>query len=325
MKTALVSGSSGFLGSHLVQRLKRAGYTVHGADRQYPQYGMVPDAFHHTDLRFIENAIALFAEPVDEVYDLAALVGGLGYIHSGNHAEIATNNTLCNLNMLQATLDHSDARYLFTSSAVVYPMRDQETANVTPLHEDAVFPADPAEGGYGWQKLYHEQLVGYTRDNDGLDVRIGRLHNSYGPFGTWTGGREKAPAAICRKVAEAEDGDEIEVWGDGEQTRSFCYVDDTVEGLYRLMQSDYQEPVNIGSERLVTINELVDIVARVAGKRITLRHDPAKPQGVRGRNASLDRARAVLDWEPQISLEGGLAITYDWIARQVAHAAKVAA
>ena len=325
LRRALVTGSSGFLGSHLVRRLQDAGLLVHGVDLVAPRYPeLAPDQFEHVDLRRGYAAYHALARGYDEVYDLAALVGGLGYIHHGNHATIATDNTLINLHVLQAAAQ-TGARYLFTSSAVVYPEYKQAKPDVTPLKEDSVFPAYPAEGGYGFQKLYHEQLIGYYRDAGMCEVRIARLHNSYGPYGTWEGGKEKAPAAICRKVAEAPNGGTIEVWGDGEQTRSFTYVDDTVEGLYRLMQSDYQEPVNIGSDRLVTINELVAIVARIAGKTIHLRHDLGQPEGVRGRNSSNARIRAVLGWEPSISLEDGLATTYQWIADQVARRGAVAA
>jgi len=325
LKRALVTGSSGFLGSHLVRRLQQAGQIVHGVDIVAPRYPeLAPDQFEHVDLRRGYAAYHALARGYDEVYDLAALVGGLGYIHHGNHATIATDNTLINLHVLQAAAQ-TGARYLFTSSAVVYPEYKQAKPDVTPLKEDSVFPAYPSEGGYGWQKLFHEQLVGYYRDAGMADVRIARLHNSYGTHCTVDGGKEKAPAALCRKVAAAPDGGTIDVWGDGEQTRSFTYVADTVEGLYRLMQSGYDQPLNIGSSELVTINAFVAMIAHVAGKTIHLRHDLSQPEGVRGRNSSNARIRAVLDWEPSTPLRDGIAPTYQWITEQVAQRGKVAA
>jgi GDP-D-mannose 3',5'-epimerase len=207
-------------------------------------------------------------------------------------------------------------RYLYTSSACVYPMSLQTSAAVLPLKEEDAYPAD-AEDGYGWEKLYMERICRHYREDFGLGTRVVRLHNIFGPLGTYDGGREKSPAAICRKVAVARDGETIEVWGDGEQTRSYCYIDDCVEGIYRLMRSDYHEPLNLGQDRPISINQLVDMVARIAGKRLRKRYDRTKPQGVRGRNSDNSRLRAVLGWEPAVSLEDGLAATYRWIEAQV--------
>ncbi len=250
------------------------------------------------------------------VYHLAADMGGIGYITS-HHAEIARNNTLIDLHMLQAAADARVSRFLYTSSACVYPSYRQRDADVSPLREEDAYPADPDEA-YGWEKLYAERLCRHFHADFGLNTRIVRLHNVYGPLGTYEGGREKAPAALCRKVALALDGDEIEVWGDGEQTRSFLYVADCVDGLQRVMRSNYAQPINLGTDRLVTINNLVDIVARIAGKSLRKRHNHSGPQGVRGRNSDNRRLRDVLSWEPSTTLEEGLARTYEWIHAQVA-------
>src|SRR5205823_4945848 len=238
---------------------------------------------------------------IDEVYNLAADMGGIGYI-TANHADIARNNILINAHMLEASRLNGVKRYLFSSSACVYAQSKQKSADVTPLKEEDAFPAEP-EPGYGWEKLYAEELCRYYWQDYKFETRLVRFHNVYGPLGTYEGGKEKAPAAICRKVALAVDHDEIEVWGDGQQTRSFMYVDDCVEGLIRIMASDYREPLNLGTDELVTIDGLVDIVSRIAGKRITVRHNLAAPQGVRGRNSDNTRLRDLLGWEPTIKLE----------------------
>jgi nucleoside-diphosphate-sugar epimerase len=242
-------------------------------------------------------------------------MGGIGYI-TAYHADVARNNILINAHMLEASRINGVKKFLFSSSACVYPQYRQNTPDVTPLKEEDAYPADP-EPGYGWEKLFTEELCRYYWQDYKFETRIVRFHNVYGPLGTYEGGREKAPAAICRKIALAKDGDEIEVWGDGNQTRSFMYIDDCIEGLIRIMASDYREPLNLGTDRLVTINELVDIVAKIAGKNIKKKHDLTKPQGVRGRNSDNTRLRQVLGWEPQIPLEVGLEKTYEWIESEL--------
>jgi nucleoside-diphosphate-sugar epimerase len=242
-------------------------------------------------------------------------MGGIGFIEH-NKATIMHDNVLINVHMLEAARQNRVTRYLYTSSACVYPGYRQQSAAVTPLREEDAYPADP-EDGYGWEKLYSERQCRHYLEDFGLETRVVRFHNIFGPLGTYEGGREKSPAAICRKVALASDGDDIEVWGDGQQTRSYCYIDDCVEGIYRLMRSGYRAPLNLGQDRLVSINDLVDIVARIAGKRIGKRYDLTAPQGVRGRNSDNTRLREVLGWEPSISLEDGLRETYRWIAQQV--------
>jgi nucleoside-diphosphate-sugar epimerase len=260
---------------------------------------------------------------VDEVYALAANMGGIGFIHA-HKAEISRDNVLINVHTLDAARENRVRRLLYTSSACVYPGYLQDTPDVTPLREQDAYPADP-EDGYGWEKLYTERVAMHYRQDYGLETRIVRFHNIYGPLGTYDGGREKSPAAICRKVALVEDEGVVEVWGDGKQTRSYCYVDDCVEGIHRLMESEYAEPLNLGQDRMVTINELVDIVAGIAGKRVYKQHDLEKPQGVRGRNSDNTRLREVLGWEPRVSLEDGLARTYQWIAGQLRQDGRLAA
>ncbi len=251
-------------------------------------------------------------------------MGGIGYI-TANHADIARNNSLINLHMLKAARVNNVKRYLYSSSACVYPQAKQQDPNVVPLTEEDAIPADP-EPGYGWEKLYAEQLCTYFRKDYGLETRIVRFHNVYGPRGTYEGGKEKAPAAICRKVALANDGDTIEIWGDGDQTRSFMYIDDCVEGLLRLMQSSHYDPLNLGTDELVTINELVDMVCAIAGKRLVKSHLLDKPQGVRGRNSDNHKILEVFGWQPAIPLRQGLATTYTWIDQQIkdSHRANIA-
>lgn len=312
----LVTGAGGFIGHHLVKKLKANGYWVRGADIKHPEYEpSAADEFRLLDLRKHDQCLAA-TENIDEVYNLAADMGGIGYI-TAYLAGISLNNTLINAHMLEASRLNGIAKFLFSSSACVYAQSKQKSAEVEPLKEEDAYPADP-EPGYGWEKLWTEQLCHYFQKDFKLETRVVRFHNVYGPLGTYEGGKEKAPAAISRKVALAEDGGEIEVWGDGEQTRSFMYVDDCVEGLIRLMHSGYREPLNLGTDRLVTINELVDLVSGIAGKRLHKRHDLSKPQGVRGRNSDNSRLRQVLGWEPSISLEQGLEATYKWIAGEIA-------
>ncbi len=311
MRRILVTGAGGFIGHHLVKRLKAKGYWVRGVDLKMPEYEPSPaDEFLLADLRFFEPC-ARAVQGIQDIYHLAADMGGIGYI-TANHAALTRNNVLINSHMLEAARLGSIQRYLYTSSACVYPSFLQHDTDVTPLGEDQAIPADP-EKGYGWEKLFTEQLATYYHEDHGLDVRIVRFHNIYGPLGTYDGGKEKAPAAICRKVAEAEHGSSIEVWGDGEQTRSFCYVDDCVEGLFRIMESGYVKPLNLGTDELVTVNQLVDIICEVAGKRLVKKHDLSKPQGVRGRNSDNSLLRQVLGWEPNTTLRQGLQQTYPWI------------
>ncbi len=314
----LVTGAGGFIGHHLVKRLKKDGYWVRGVDLKYPEYeASAADEFKLLDLRDYKGCSEA-TKGIDEVYNLAADMGGIGYI-TAFLADIARNNVLINAHMLEASCRNGVERYLYSSSACVYAQSKQKSAEVTPLKEEDAYPADP-EPGYGWEKLFSEELCHYFRKDHGLETRIVRFHNVYGPLGTYDGGKEKAPAAVSRKVAYARDGDEIEVWGDGQQTRSFMYVDDCVEGLIRLMNSDYSEALNLGTDELVSVDGLVEMVCRIAGKRLRLRHDLTKPQGVRGRNSDNSRLREVLNWEPKTSLEQGLPVTYQWIASQVSRA-----
>ncbi len=311
----LVTGAGGFIGHHLVGYLADHGYWVRGVDLKQPEFAPTSaHEFQTLDLRERDNALTATAD-IDEVYHRAADMGGIGYI-TASHADITRNNALINLNTIEACRQNRVVRFLFSSSACVYPAYRQDDADVTGLREEDAWPAEP-EPGYGLEKLFMEEICRYYRNDYGLENRIVRFHNVYGPLGAYDGGKEKAPAAICRKVAAAVDGDEIEIWGDGKQTRSFMYVDDCVEGVHRLMRSDHCEPINLGTERLVTIDELVDIVSTVAGKTLQKVHDPSKPQGVRGRNSDNTVLRQVLEWEPSTSLQDGLAVTYKWIAERV--------
>jgi nucleoside-diphosphate-sugar epimerase len=310
-KKILVTGAGGFIGHHLVKTLKSKGCWVRGVDIKYPEYeASQADEFELMDLRTSENCLRA-TSGVEQVYNLAANMGGIGFIE--NHkAEIVHDNVLINIHMLEAAKKNRLDKFLFTSSACVYPAYRQNNADVIPLKEEDAYPAD-AEDGYGWEKLYAERACRHYREDYGLKTYIVRFHNIYGPLGSYDGGREKSPAAICRKIALADDVDEIEVWGDGEQTRSYCYIDDCVEGITRLMKSDFHEPLNLGQDKMITVNELVALVASIAGKKIRKRYDLSKPQGVRGRNSDNTKLRAVLGWEPQTPLEQGLEKTYRWI------------
>jgi GDP-D-mannose 3',5'-epimerase len=314
----LVTGAGGFIGSHLGKFLKQKGYWVRGVDINAPTYlceEEVCNEFLLLDLRRWENCLQA-TEGMGEVYALAADMGGMGFI-SANHAQILHNNSLINLHTLDAAREHGVKRYLYTSSACIYPEYKQLDANVTPLKETDAYPAQPQDA-YGWEKLVSERICMHYREDYGLETRIVRFHNIFGEQGTWDGGREKAPAALCRKIALAKlTGDsEIEIWGDGEQTRSFCYIDDCVEGIFKLMRSDWHEPINLGQDRMVSINELADMISKIAGYRVRKKH-VLGPQGVRGCNSDNTLLRKVLRWEPQISLEAGLRITYQWIEEQV--------
>lgn len=317
----LVTGAGGFIGSHLVKYLVDRDYWVRGVDIKSPEWeSSHANEFELLDLR-IEKDCLRASEGVDEVYALAANMGGIGFIET-NKGEIVRDNTLINMHTIEAARQNGVKRLLYTSSACIYPGYRQNSPEVTPLREEDAYPAD-AEDGYGWEKLYMERVCRHYREDFGLETRVVRFHNIYGPLGTYDGGREKSPAAICRKVALAEDGGTIEVWGDGQQTRSYCYIDDCVEGIYRLMRSDYPHPLNLGTDHLVNINELVEMVARIAKKAIFKTHDLSKPQGVRGRNSNNDRLRQVLSWEPSTTLEEGMAKTYPWIHSQLAKEGRI--
>jgi len=312
MTRVLVTGAGGFIGHHLARYLADHGHWVRGVDVKAPEYEPSrAQEFELLDLRRWSDCLQA-ARGVEEVYNLAANMGGIGFI-SAHKAEVMHDNVLINMHMLEAARLQGVRRYLYTSSACVYPGYRQDSPEVTPLKEEDAYPADP-EDGYGWEKLFSERQCRHYWEDYRLETRVVRFHNIYGPLGTYDGGREKSPAAICRKIALADDGGEIEVWGDGKQTRSYCFIDDCVDGMSRLMRSDFHEPLNLGSDRLVTVNDLVDIVAKIAGKSIRRRHDLSKPQGVRGRNSDNSRLRAVLKWEPRISLEEGLGRTYRWIS-----------
>jgi nucleoside-diphosphate-sugar epimerase len=312
---ALVTGAGGFIGSHLVAFLKQRGLWVRGVDIKQPEFQQTSaDEFLIRDLRRWEDCREV-VDGIDEVYSLAADMGGMGFI-SRYHGTIMRNNGLIDLHMLEAARDAGVGRYLYTSSACIYPEHLQTRTDVAPLREEDAYPAAPQDA-YGWEKLMAERACLYFSEEFGLPIRIVRFHNIYGPYGTFEGGREKAPAALCRKVAAAQDGGSIELWGDGHQTRSFCYIDDCIEGIYRLMRSDFAEPLNLGTDRLVSINELAEMIIRISGKDLSIVHVDG-PEGVRGRNSDNTRLLRVLGWEPTTSLEDGLAATFAWIAELVA-------
>lgn len=308
----LVTGAGGFIGSHMAKRLYKEGYFVRAVDIMWNGY--MPEPYYTEkmtlDLRRYENCLKA-TKGIDYVFHFAADMGGIGYI-TKVRADVMWNNVIINANMLKASIKNGVKRFLFASSACVYPEYKQLSPQVKPLKEEDAIPAQP-DTYYGWEKLFTEKMCEAFQKDYGIEIRIARYHNVYGPYGTYKGGREKAPAALCRKVAEASDPGEIVIWGDGKQTRSFLYIDDCIEATIRLMKSDYDMPINIGSDRLVTIDELADIIIKISGKKIVKKYDLTKPQGVRGRNADLTLARKVLGWEPKITLEEGLERTYRWI------------
>jgi len=341
-KTALVLGAGGFIGSHMVKRLRAEGYWVRGVDLKYPEYGVSEaNEFIRGDLRdvkfvarciryagpysnFYASIVDKFLEPFDEIYQFAADMGGAGFVFTGeNDADIMHNSVSINLNVLEEQRklnelkDSNKTRIFYSGSACMYPEHNQLDPDNPDCRETSAYPANP-DSEYGWEKLFSERLYFAYNRNYGIPVRVARYHNIFGPEGTWEGGREKAPAAICRKVALLpEDGGSIEVWGDGLQTRSFLFIDECIEATRRLMDSDFIGPVNIGSEEMVTINELVDTAARVAGKTVTKEHKLDAPLGVRGRNSNNDLIREKLGWDYSQTLEEGIRKTYNWITEQI--------
>lgn len=316
MERILITGGGGFIGSHLARHLYQQGHFVRIADVKFDDY--IQERYYTEklilDLRIWEDCLKT-TKDIDKVYNLAANMGGIGFISTVG-TEVMHDNILINTHMLEASKQNKVKRYLFSSSACVYPTYRQTNPNVTELKEEDAYPADP-DNFYGWEKLYTEKMCeAYQRDHN-MDTRILRYHNIYGPEGTYKGGREKSPAALCRKVAEAHNPGEITIWGDGKQTRSYCYIDDAVEATIKLMESNYNKPINIGSDRLVTIDELANMIIKISEKQITKKYDPTAPQGVRGRNADLTLVKKVLNWKPKTTLEEGLEKTYEWIGTKV--------
>lgn len=317
VKKALVCGAGGFIGGHMVKRLKAEGYWVRGVDIKEHEFCTLPvDDFVLGDLRDPRVAASVVDEGMDEIYQFAADMGGAGYIFTGEHdAAVMHNSALCNLNMVHEAVEKKVGKVFYSSSACIYPESIQMDSDNPGLREEFAYPASP-DSEYGWEKLFSERLYLAYQRNHGLEVHIARFHNIFGPEGTWCGGKEKAPAAMCRKVAETEDGGAIEMWGDGEQTRSFLYIDECIEGVRRLMDSDFSEPVNIGSNEMISINDLAMMAADIAGKTICLNHISG-PLGVRGRNSENTLIQAKLNWAPAGTLRSGMGKTYKWIADQV--------
>ena len=316
-KHALVLGAGGFIGSHLARALRKQGFWVRGVDLKLPEYSEVEaDDFLVGDLRDPVICREVLDRRFDEVYQLAADMGGAGYIFTGEHdADVMHNSATINLNVLEACRRRNIPRIFYSSSACMYPAYNQEDPDNPNCAENSAYPAAP-DSEYGWEKLFSERLYLAYQRNHGIKVRVARYHNIFGPEGTWRGGREKAPAAVCRKVAEASNGGQIEIWGDGEQTRSFLYIDECLEGTMRLTRSEFSGPVNIGSEEMVTINQLVDLVCDIAGKRLKKKHIPG-PLGVRGRNSDNRLIKETLGWKPSQPLRQGLEKTFQWIENQI--------
>lgn len=317
MKKILVLGAGGFIGSHLVKRLKKDGNWVRGVDLKNPEFSLsAADEFIIGDLREQEVCRSVVTSDIDEIYQLAADMGGAGYIFTGEHdADIMHNSAIINLNIVEQIVSKNIKKVFYSSSACMYPAYNQEDPNNPLCTEESAYPAAP-DSEYGWEKLFSERLYLSLMRNYGVQVRVARYHNIFGPEGTWAGGREKAPAAMCRKVSEATDGTYIEVWGDGKQTRSFLFIDECVEATIRLMNSDFSGPVNIGSEEMVSINQLAQLVIDISGKKLSIKNIPG-PEGVRGRNSDNSLIRKKLGWDYQQSLKTGIEITYAWINKQV--------
>ena len=317
MKRIVVCGAGGFIGSHLVKRLKKEGHWVRGVDIKYPEFSeTAADDFIGADLRDPGLTNLILRDSIDEVYQLAADMGGAGYIFTGEHdADVMHNSATINLNIVQGCVAHKVKKVFYSSSACIYPEHNQLDPNNPNCEESSAYPANP-DSEYGWEKLFSERMyLAYAR-NYGLEIRIARFHNIYGPEGSWNNGKEKAPAAICRKVAEAKDGGEAEIWGDGEQTRSFLYIDECLDGVLRLMESNFQGPVNIGSDEMVSINQLVDIAAEIANKTVVKKYIPG-PLGVRGRTSDNRLIHEKLGWRPNYPLQKGIEQTYNWIVEQL--------
>lgn len=316
-RSALVCGAGGFIGNHLVNRLKEERYFVTGVDIKKPEFGISnADKFYIADLRDQRECSKIFKKKFDEVYQLAADMGGAGYIFTGKHdADIMRNSALINLNILHLSILGKVKKIFYSSSACIYPAYNQTDPDNPKCSEDSAYPAFP-DSEYGWEKLFSERLFLSFAKNYKIDVKIARFHNVYGPEGVWQGGKEKAPAALCRKIAKAKNGGSIEIWGDGKQTRSFLYIDDCLDGIKKLMDSNFSGPINIGSEEMITLNGLAKMIIKISGKKVKIKHING-PLGVRGRNSDNNLCREKLRWEPQVRLKSGIESTYNWIVSQI--------